>query len=1274
MKRIHLVFFFLFLGTLCSFAQKEYHNRLSSNNVSAIIEDSQGFLWVATSNGLNRFDGHTYIKFTAGEGQSALPNDNIGTLIMDGKKNIWIASESGLTELSSQGFRHPEHTSFMLYLQLEDFNDQELVSKNRDGIVTINKETFKETLRYTNANLPNFQFAYHPAQQTFWVYSNQRVQLLDQAFKPVKEFTFQTDIRSLIPYSNKEVWALTATGLSMLELKGGEIVEKTNALTRFCQGKRVLFLQTNAAGLVAVGIQHQGIYWYDPQTQLITLASPKQQLHRDSYVCFMDRKGNIWLSNKTTELLFYPYQKSYETILLNNLGVQNSYVLTIKADKDNNLWMRTFGTDFLGLDPKTNTVFLTLKGTFGEFIIDRQNTLWLIQNNTVKHYAIAHHSLTLEKEYVFEQAISSICEDQQGQIWVVSDAKIARLKTDGSISWIKAPADVQINALYEALPARDLIITTHNQGLFKLVNGNLEAFNAPVKSPTYFYHEEGKEFLIASNNEGVIFYDEKTGKTSQLNIANNLSENHVKTIQKDQLGNFWFGCPGSINRMNPETRAISHVYDTNFQENSGYAGSCIAPDGTLYFGGNGGITVLHPDNVSFQAQQEEHIPILLDLVEVNGQQMKLTPDQQLSLNYQENTLTFWYTALDLENGSHLNYAYMLKGYDKDWISAGMTHRATYSTLPAGNYVFKVRVRLQNGEWDTQELEVPFTIHPALWATWWAKLIYLLLALAAIAAALRLYLNWKLQKDRLQLAHQRESMKQEQIDFVTNISHEFRTPLSLIYAPLKQLVKKNTFSEQDQYLLQLMERNSNRLLHLSEQILDVQVLKKNQRLAVEESNLSQFLQLMAEGFQFVAHEKDLDLRAHIQSDVIAWFDREKVEKICCNLISNAVKYTPDGGTVDISFQVHDGKAIFSVKDNGMGISKENQKQLFARFNRLDVDKIATEIEGHGIGLNYSHYLALRHKGTLRYEENTPQGSIFTFTFPCQKTDFLPEELVQLEDHDADQLEIAVPIPESTTEVKEYTILLAEDNYDVRQYIATLLQPTYNIIHAGDGEEALECLKMNIPDLVITDVIMPQKNGFELCSEIKSQEEYSHVPVMILTAKSEVANQVKGLDCGADAYVSKPFNPEYLLAMTKSLIENRARVQHLIKNTTSATLSELDEQQTQDQQPILLERDRKFMEQLYKIIDEHLDENELNVQQLAKELFVSYSFLYNKLKSLTGETPQHFLTTYRMNKAMELIKSQKYTVSEVSYMVGSSSLANFSKAFKKQFGMSPSGVNK
>lgn len=573
------------------------------------------------------------------------------------------------------------------------------------------------------------------------------------------------------------------------------------------------------------------------------------------------------------------------------------------------------------------------------------------------------------------------------------------------------------------------------------------------------------------------------------------------------------------------------------------------------------------------------------------------------------------------------------------------------------------------------LGVPDTTVGSPWFSPTALVFYIFLIPIIATYAAQAYQYFKHREKRIQLAEEQHELHEQHVHFVANISHEIRTPLTLISAPLKELIAKNQLNAHDRELLAIMQRNVNRLNILAEQILNNSNHGKDDRVLKETfGDISAFVENIAKNFSFYAHEKSLHLTFDSKTEgQQGYFDMEKVEKIVSNLMSNAMKYTPEGGDIVVRVSLENKNAIIIVKDTGIGVTDSRQREMFRRFNRLDMSSLNPSSKGFGVGLHYAQCLAFLHHGRLCYEPNVPKGSRFTLTIPYLEP--ITETITSTTDAKTND-PICKPEESGSRETDENlpTVLLVEDDYEMRGYLQLLLDEDYNVIVAGDGEEALEKLKLNVPDIVLSDVVMRRVDGFEFCQAVKASPDYGYLPVVLLTAKSDLDNRKHGIDCGADAYIGKPFDPYYLKSVIASILENRQRIQSIIRSMTHVEQlpAQNDASAGINAEPLMSERDKEFLSHFHKLLSEHLADDSINVSQLAGEMNLSYSSLYARVKDLTGQSPQVFLNTYKMNIAMELLQTHNYTVSEVCYKVGASTPANFARSFKKQFGIVPSAV--
>ena len=754
-------------------------------------------------------------------------------------------------------------------------------------------------------------------------------------------------------------------------------------------------------------------------------------------------------------------------------------------------------------------------------------------------------------------------------------------------------------------------------------------------------------------NDGIIHYDQANGQVDRFGGGD------IKSIVQDNDGYIWMSTATHITRYDPWSRIFSTLFDSHYRDGRFYdlLSAAKGPDGMLYFGGSGGITVVNPAEFRPSARQ---IPLLMESISVNDHSYPGNTEA-LDLGHQDNNLSVRIAGIDFQTGSLLNYEWMLEGYEDDWHSGSVTPTAVYTHIPPGHYTFRARVREQNADWSASTIALPVTIHPSPWASPLAKALYWLLGIGLLAAALWTIIRMRTQKDRLALAAQRQELNQQHIDFMTNISHEFRTPLSMIYAPAKEL-EKAALTPRNRELATLISRNADRLRTLAEQLLKNQGGREDREsLRIRQNDLSILLRSMADMFRYAASEKDIEISVDMPESMVCWFDTEKVSKVFGNLMSNAVKYTPEGGHIRVKLEKDGAEAVVSVIDDGIGVAPEKREKLFDRFERLGAEQ--TLVEGSGIGLNYAQSLAVLHKGKLEYEPNEPKGSIFRFTLPVEESAY-PDDIFFSDREEPSELFATAGDGD-----KAQTILIAEDNTEIRLFLNDLFRSEYNVILASDGMEAEDNLKLSVPDLVLSDVIMPHKTGYGLCADIKASPDWNHIPVILLTAKADAESSVEGMKAGADAYVSKPFDPDVLKATVESILRNRRLLQEKIRDLKGADLENPDKTEEARLSP----SDSALLKKVQAYLDANLENEEADINDMAAQIGMSYSSLYAKLKALTGSTPKAYATAYRMNIARDLLL-QGWNVSETADKVGSSSPSTFSREFKNHFGYPPSQVGK
>ena len=672
--------------------------------------------------------------------------------------------------------------------------------------------------------------------------------------------------------------------------------------------------------------------------------------------------------------------------------------------------------------------------------------------------------------------------------------------------------------------------------------------------------------------------------------------------------------------------------------------------------------------------------------------MSYKPD--IHLKHDQNSFSISFSALDYCEHERVHYQYKLEGFDKYWIDARNNREAYYANLPAGDYTFKVKITNNDKSIVEAESSIPVHISPAPWATWWAYCIYIIIAVGIIWSLVSAWLRIRAEK-AVALQAELEKAQEQRVNkmnmsFFANISHEFRTPLTMISGPIMQLCNSTAIVGEDKNLLYIVQRSVNRMLKLVNQLMDFNKLENDTlKLKVKRADIILSLQRLVEIFRVNARNKDITLNTYgLEDTFLLWLDEDKVDKIFGNLMSNALKFTPTSGKINVSFDVinrKEAEQLFtlrssdkdtqyikvSVANTGQDIPEDKLEKIFERYYQMANPTEGTYNWGTGIGLYYARSLAELHHGYLKaFKPEEGSGATFTFILPINDVSYTEEERTPEQSNQSE----AFPLfdkkayqPDEMSEGSEEqkVILVVDDDTEVAYYLKTLLSRTYRVICRFDANSALKAMSEEAPDLILSDVVMPGKDGYQLCREIKEDLQLCHIPVILVTAKATVENQVEGLNTGADAYVTKPFEPSYLLALIKSQLNNREKARTLLGKATQTDKIE---------ENILSPQDNAFMTDLYRLMENELSNPELDIARMTELLKISRTKFYYKVKGLTGENPSVFFKTYKLNRAAELIAEGKYTVSEIADMTGFNTLSHFSKSFKKQFEVTPSEYQK
>lgn len=797
----------------------------------------------------------------------------------------------------------------------------------------------------------------------------------------------------------------------------------------------------------------------------------------------------------------------------------------------------------------------------------------------------------------------------------------------------------------------------------------------PSNAVNYMMEDSRKRILVATREGIIIFKD-----VSQPNIfvsfgaKEGLENTQVRAIQEDHDGYIWISTNGGISRLDEKNkRFYNYNYHDGIPMGDFMDGStCITPDGTLFFGSQNGACYFNPRELS---SPREVSPVTITQFFIYNKQTE-SRDTRLpvpisnrivELPYNQNTFNISFNVLDYTQSSQVEFSYMLEGLENAWCSTQGDNQVTFRNIPHGNYVFKVKTRFRNQEWNENAAQLTVVIAPPLWLTWYAKLSYVILFIFALYALLRFYkrkldLESSLEVERKQSLNKQE-LNEERLRFYTNITHELRTPLTLILGPLEDLLSDATLSPKHANKISIIHDSATRLLNLINRILEFRKTEtQNRKLSVAKGDLGQLVQEVGLRYKELNPNNKVNYHIHIETeDTEIFYDADMITIILDNLMSNAAKYTSEGDITLSLRSVEENQIKYteiSVSDTGHGIDAEALPHIFDRYYQA---KSKYQASGSGIGLALVKGLSELHEGILKVESAVDTGTTFTLRLLTENT--YPNAIHAQHDMEKKPMDAEETTITDTPTENHPIVLVVEDNADIREYIRSSFTDIYEVITAKDGKEGWELAQARIPNIIVSDIMMPVMDGIELCKRIKEDMRTSHIPVILLTAKDSLQDKEEGYASGADSYLTKPFSAKLLHSRINNLLETRKKIASL--------LALADTQPKQESAVSSLNKlDNEFLQKITQIIEENLEMEKMDIAFIADKMCMSHSTLYRKIKGLTDMSANEFIRKVKMRKGVELLMSGQYTISEIAYMIGFSSVAYFRQCFKDEYGMSPS----
>ncbi|MEJ2594982.1 MAG: two-component regulator propeller domain-containing protein [bacterium] len=1299
-------------------------NRIT--NANCIVEDEEGKLWVGTFNGLNRYDPVTG-KFTRfkhnPDKEGTISNSTVTCLYKDRSGTIWVGvgGRAGLNryEPTTQSFTvYPdEHDDSMhianIMSMLEDSQGNFWIGSSR-GLYLFDREKHLFQPIGVSEGYPEIssriicRTLHEDIDGMIMIGTKQGFMYYDSALRQIRPFqelfhpslvTRHTDYLPGNKDPNFTHWVIHLVGIYGFNKYNGHLA-------------RVLHDPSDPYSILGVAMNsifrdETGLLWI-PSDFGVNILDPDGQSIRNYKIsagrgynstCFYeDKRGRIWKGSGILEMynMDMNFVRSYPHFKQDpDSTIFTGDIWSILEDSHKNIWV---GNDFNGLFLLRNDEDALVSCDFSrpdvnfvyDIFEDSRETLWVgtdyglfyrKKNDHPISYFYSKDKWGILNLSGFSTVILDIEEDKAGNLWIGTFSK----------GLFYQPADSSGTDYFLQL--------LHDQEYnFSLSDNTIWSIHEDEQGDLWFATENGLNKRLPDENKFIRYFS----KTD-------LGANFIYDLTSDNNGYLWLNTASGVYSFKPDpcdscnSASGSYLQLLPFQDVFPYR-IFKSRSGHIFIGGaynkGKGYYRFHPDSLHRNNQVP---PVAITGIKVNNKPYPTDTSsvwkKHLILNYDQNFFSIESAVLDYYDPESNQYAYYLEGFDKQWLESGQQRIANYTDVPPGNYIFHVKGANNNKVWNEAGASLAITILPPPWKTWWAYLIYGIAGVGLLLLILRFYLN------RLKLYHQLElekveAKKMKELDslksrFFANISHEFRTPLTLILGPVEKLLADLTGEYRDD--LAIIKRNAQRLEQLINELLTLSKLEAGQlKLQAREMDLVNLVNGYVQSFESLAKQRNIDLTFASEKDEIQTFvDPEKLEKILNNLLSNAFKFTPDGGSVKVGVSVEKHEftdntlketpekninirsnfAVIYVSDSGHGIEKHDLQYIFNRYFQ-SASPATHRHKGEGIGLALTKELVELHRGEIRVESIPGKGSTFIIYIPLGKKHLNEAQISHHGEAENDGLTLPVSILNEhqeifvdkgeTSETKPI-VLLIEDNDDLRKYLLKTIGKPYHIIEARDGEEGLKRAFEIVPDLIISDVMMPKMDGFEVCTKLKSDERTSHIPVILLTARAGTESRIEGLETGVDAYMTKPFEATELQVRIRNLLLQRQRIRESLLNKMS--MGNVDEI---FHIPVngLKEMDRQFLIRAFKLVETHLTDTDFDITTFCREMALSRSQLHRKLHSIINLSASEFIRLIRLNKAARLLKTGKATVSEIAYETGFNTLSYFTRCFRKQFGVTPS----
>ncbi len=1312
-------------------------NGLSSSSVTCITQDKDGFLWIGTGDGLNRFDGYEFHKYRTNSKDSlSLINNRIYSIYISDAKSMYVGTRGGLN-------RYLGGDKFQRISFKEDKSDQTdnyvfSIKKSSSGRLWLatssglylydEKEGVKKHYKH-HAGDPNSinDNAVKDVLETegkLWVVTDKGVDLLDLSSGNIVHYRYDSGILSKFKFNNISTIKMDNRNVVWIGHSGGLMYfnqatdrfeylrdQKTNAplitehvRTITIDRENNLYVGTYI-GLCYVPANRKSHTWVvnDPRDE--------NSLSQNSiHSSFLDNANNLWFGTWAGGLNYFNRHTAVFKTYGDKSGLSNPVVGAILEDSKGNLWIGTEGGGLNYFDRNTETfeVFQhqpnkanSLSGNNVQDIKITKNHQLVISTfgkgvnvmNLNKKWQgfTTFHNIEINGQLIPLDWVNALHLSEQDEIYMaVTDIGLLRLDEDrksGILFLDQNGNNINIRSIHQINNGEIYVGTKYGVGKVNFETSSIDIqpfkeFNARFNSNVLgIYQDEDGAIWVSTEEHGLYQTDQNFNVLNHFDEANGLSNNTVYGVVEDRIGNLWISTHHGLLRWNKQFKIFDFFGRTNGLVANEFNFKSLAKlsTGELFFGGLGGFNLFYPSQVrksQFSAQVALTKFKINDKVQgIGGEsplQQPLCKTKAITLSYFQAPFSFEFSALDFSQPSQNSYSYQLLGKSKEWLPLGHQRSVSFKGLPAGEYTLNIKATNSDGLWNESPLSVQLEILPAPWLSWWAYLIYFSLTATIIyiiyKSVMEMLANRRALREQQIKNEKQEELNQMKLQFFTNMSHELRTPLTLISGPLEKLLADGNLNSALKSEIENIQKSAETLTKRVDEIInfrkdDLGMLK----IRTKKFDFRHFSNEVYLSFKSLAESRSIkyEFISNLNHSDL-YFDADKMEIILYNLLSNAFKFVNrEHGHISVEVGHYNEQEVFiKISDNGIGIAEAYHDKVFERFFQVE-DEFTNVGKGGGIGLALTKRLVDLHYGDIFVESRAGHGATFTVVLKTGKSHLSKEEVCTESIKSIDinnYTSVSEVVKKQNRKVSENApvLMVVEDNDEIRKFIVSCFDDQYKIVEAQDGQQAWELVQNTIPDIIISDVMMPKMDGIEFCTKLKKDIRCSHIPIVLLTARTSLLYQKNGLEVGVDDYLTKPFTPSLLTTRVKNILQARSRMhQYFVRN-----------EKVKPEEIKMTSKDDDFLKKAIKCVEDNMSNPEFNVEIFMKEIGVSRSLLFRKLKSLTGQSTTEFIRTIRIKRAGQILKQDSLLISETAYEVGFSDLKYFRECFKKFHGMSPS----